>query len=124
MLQRRWARRPHYPIPHVTEEVGQAYEFGITSLTNRKDYLQQGDSVAFQVEEGGQRAVNITIQRKRHRATVDAFKSEWWRVGDGNPGQDSMTLSAYQPASNMCVMYFYVSWLVFEFRRRTKMKTY
>ena len=60
----------------VTEEVGQAYEFGITSLTNKKEYLQVGDSVTFQVEQGGQRATNIKIQRKRHRATVDAFKSE------------------------------------------------
>ncbi|KAF0294761.1 Cold shock domain-containing protein E1 [Amphibalanus amphitrite] len=62
---------------NTTEEVGQAYEFGITSLANKKDYLQVGDSVTFQVEEGGQRATNIKIQRKRYRATVDAFKNQY-----------------------------------------------
>ena len=67
----------------VTEEVGQAYEFGITSLNNKKEYLQVGDSVTFQVEQGGQRATNIKIQRKRHRATVDAFKSECAELNSG-----------------------------------------
>ncbi|XP_037094593.1 cold shock domain-containing protein E1-like [Pollicipes pollicipes] len=62
---------------NTTEEVGTAYEFGITSLANKKEYLQVGDMVTFQVEEGEKRATNIKIHRKRLRAIVDAFKNQY-----------------------------------------------
>ncbi len=60
------------------EEV--AYEFGITSLANKKDFLQRGDPVQFQIEitqEGKERATLIRVLRKKLRSTVDAIKGQF-----------------------------------------------
>ena len=52
------------------------YEFGITSLVNKREILQPGDSVTFQVEESGNRAGNVKAQRDKLRATVEAIKGK------------------------------------------------
>ncbi|XP_059352111.1 cold shock domain-containing protein E1-like isoform X3 [Daphnia carinata] len=60
------------------EEV--SYEFGITSLANKKDFLQRGDQVQFQIErteEGKERATRIRVVRKKLRSTVDAIKGQF-----------------------------------------------
>ncbi|XP_064488966.1 cold shock domain-containing protein E1-like isoform X2 [Ornithodoros turicata] len=57
-----------------------AYEFGITSLTDKHDLLQKGDVVQFQVavnSEGVERATNITAVRTRIQATVEAIKGQF-----------------------------------------------
>ncbi|KAK3918613.1 Cold shock domain-containing protein E1 [Frankliniella fusca] len=54
-------------------EKGAEYEFGITSLTNKRELLQIGDPVHFQVDSQG-RAANVAAIRKKRRATVDSVK--------------------------------------------------
>jgi len=55
------------------EEEGAEYEFGITGLANKRELLQAGDPVTFQVDTDN-RAANILAVRKKRRATVDAVK--------------------------------------------------
>jgi len=55
------------------EENGAEYEFGITGLANKRELLQAGDPVTFQVDTDN-RATNILAVRKKRRATVDAVK--------------------------------------------------
>lgn len=52
---------------------GTEYEFGITGLANKRELLQIGDPVTFQVDTDGW-ATNISAVRKKRRATVDAVK--------------------------------------------------
>ena len=66
------------------------YEFGITSLANKKDFLQRGDQVQFQIErteDGKERATKIRVVRKKLRSTVDAIKGQFgflnYEVEDG-----------------------------------------
>ncbi|KAJ1525069.1 hypothetical protein ONE63_009914 [Megalurothrips usitatus] len=54
-------------------EKGAEYEFGITSLSNKRELLQIGDPVNFQVDSQG-RAANVAAIRKKRRATVDSVK--------------------------------------------------
>lgn len=54
-------------------EDGTKYEFGITSLSNKRELLQIGDPVQFQVDSEG-RAANVVAVRKKWKATVDAIK--------------------------------------------------
>ncbi|XP_075229426.1 cold shock domain-containing Unr isoform X2 [Lycorma delicatula] len=54
-------------------EEGAEYEFGITGLTNKRELLQDGDPVQFQVDSDG-RAANIIAIRKKRKTTVDAIK--------------------------------------------------
>jgi len=70
------------------------YEFGITSLGNKKDFLQRGDLVQFQIErtrENKERATEIRVVRKKLRSTVDAIKGQFGflnhEVEDGNLNQ-------------------------------------
>ncbi|PSN48449.1 hypothetical protein C0J52_16573 [Blattella germanica] len=56
-----------------SEEKGEEYEFGITGLANKRELLQAGDPVTFQVDSEN-RAANIMAVRKKRRATVDAVK--------------------------------------------------
>lgn len=55
------------------EGKGEEYEFGITGLANKRELLQAGDPVTFQVDSDN-RATNIIAVRKKRRATVDAVK--------------------------------------------------
>ena len=55
------------------EEKGAEYEFGITGLAYKRELLQAGDPVTFQVDTDN-RATNIMAVRKKRRATVDAVK--------------------------------------------------
>lgn len=57
----------------VRTDAGQPYEFGITGLACKREILQVGDPVTFQVDSEG-RAANIMPLRKKRRATVDAIK--------------------------------------------------
>lgn len=61
------------PICIEGEENGQDYEFGITSLTNKRELLQAGDSVQFQVDSDG-RAANVAAIRVKKKATVESIK--------------------------------------------------
>ena len=50
------------------------YEFGIASLFNKKELLQVGDPVQFQVHLSDDFAVNIQATREKLRANVEAMK--------------------------------------------------
>jgi hypothetical protein len=56
------------------------YPYGITSLADKRDFLQKGDSVRFQLALnkllGTSRAVNIAAIRKFIRARVDSVKGQ------------------------------------------------
>lgn len=54
----------------------ETYEFGITSLTNKRDLLQKGDAVEFRVDEAGRAAEIISIRQKK-RAYVDSIKGQF-----------------------------------------------
>lgn len=60
------------------EQMEEEYEFGITGLQDKKEFLQPGDSVTFQVATvrgtGAQRAVRIEVQRQVETAKVDSVK--------------------------------------------------
>lgn len=55
------------------------YPYGITSLADKRDFLQTGDAVKFQLavgKTGSTRAVNIAAVRKYIRAKVDSVKGQ------------------------------------------------
>ncbi|KAG7168163.1 Cold shock domain-containing protein E1-like [Homarus americanus] len=52
------------------------YEFGITGIVNKRELLQPGDQVTFQLDES-RRAVVIRAIRKKLIATVDAVKGQY-----------------------------------------------
>ena len=52
------------------------YEFGIASLLNKKELLQVGDPVQFQVHTTEDFAVNIQATREKLRSNVEAMKGE------------------------------------------------
>lgn len=58
----------------------ESYPYGITSLTDKRDFLQKGDAVKFQIaahrRTGLLRAVNIAAIRKFNRARVDSVKGQ------------------------------------------------
>ena len=54
-------------------ERSEQYKFGITGVVNKRELLQKGDSVTFQVDETGW-ATNIAAVRKKLIATVDTVK--------------------------------------------------
>lgn len=57
----------------IQVEDGTSYEFGIMGLASKREILQVGDPVTFQVDVEG-RASNIVPIRKKRRAIVDAIK--------------------------------------------------
>lgn len=59
--------------PTSEDEETPEYEFGIMGLANKRELLQIGDPVQFQVDSDGH-ATNIVAVRKKRRATVDAVK--------------------------------------------------
>ncbi|KAL1516675.1 hypothetical protein ABEB36_000556 [Hypothenemus hampei] len=58
------------------EEKSAEYEFGIMGLVNKRELLQVGDQVQFQVDSM-RMAANIVAVRKKLRATVDAIKGHF-----------------------------------------------
>lgn len=52
------------------------HEFGITSLTNRRDLLQKDDQITFKVDEVG-RAADVTAIRMKKKAVVDSIKGQF-----------------------------------------------
>ena len=52
------------------------YEFGIASLLNKKELLQVGDPVQFQVHVTEDFAVNIQATREKLRSNVEAMKGK------------------------------------------------
>lgn len=74
-----------YPgIVQVGIEDGQSmetYPYGITSLADKRDFLQKGDLVKFQIctakATGQKRATNIAAMRKYIRAKVDSVKGQF-----------------------------------------------
>ena len=61
--------KPLFSVAVVAE-----YEFGIASLLNKKELLQMGDPVQFQVHVGEDFAVNIQATREKLRSYVEAMK--------------------------------------------------
>lgn len=59
--------------PTTEDEETPEYEFGIMGLVNKRELLQTGDPVQFQVDSDNH-ATNIVAVRKKRRATVDAVK--------------------------------------------------
>ncbi|XP_064602212.1 cold shock domain-containing protein E1-like [Liolophura sinensis] len=63
------------------DDVKTTYTYGITSLADKRDFLQQGDVVKFQLamvkSNGKVRAVNIAATRKYIRAKVDSVKGQF-----------------------------------------------
>jgi len=61
-------------------ETPETYPYGITSLADKRDFLQKGDIVNFQVTKvkgsGVLRATNLAAQRKYIRAKVDSVKGQ------------------------------------------------
>lgn len=59
----------------------ETYQYGITSLADKRDFLQKGDIVKFQVAKvkatGKKRATCIAAVRKYVRATVDSVKGQF-----------------------------------------------
>ncbi|KAK2146556.1 hypothetical protein LSH36_600g01076 [Paralvinella palmiformis] len=59
----------------------QVYPYGITSLSDKKDFLQKGDIVKFQIavmkDSGKTRATNIAAVRKYIHAKVDSIKGHF-----------------------------------------------
>ena len=66
---------PYHPLDG---SMGEKYEYGITSLTDKRDFLQTGDVVKFKVAvtrgSGKRRASNITAVRKYIRSKVESLK--------------------------------------------------
>lgn len=58
------------------EDKSAEYEFGIMGLVNKRELLQVGDQVQFQVDST-RRAASIIAIRKKLRATVDAIKGHF-----------------------------------------------
>lgn len=62
------------------DQDAKVYPYGITSLTDKRDFLQRGDAVKFQIaahrRTGLLRAVNIAAIRKFTRARVDSVKGQ------------------------------------------------
>lgn len=52
------------------------YEFGISGLANKRELLQPGDTVEFQISSDS-RAVNISAIRKKNRSTVESIKGKY-----------------------------------------------
>ena len=63
-----------------TAENPVTYTYGITSLADKHDFLQQGDIVKFQIATvratGQKRATRIAAVRKYIRANVDSVKGQ------------------------------------------------
>ncbi|XP_041351705.1 cold shock domain-containing protein E1-like [Gigantopelta aegis] len=63
------------------DENAERYQYGITSLADKRDFLQKGDAVKFHVAvvkaTGQLRAVNIAAIRKYVRARVDSIKGQF-----------------------------------------------
>lgn len=63
------------------KETKETYPYGITSLADKKDFLQKGDIVKFQMAvtkgTGKTRATNIAAVRKFERAKVDSLKGQY-----------------------------------------------
>ena len=59
---------------------GERYSYGITSLADKRDFLQTGDVVRFQVAvvrgSGKKRATNIAAAREYIRAKVESVKGQ------------------------------------------------
>ena len=66
-------------VPSVDDTPGSTYPYGITSLTDKRDFLQAGDNVKFQLataKNGETRAVNVAALRKYMRAKVESVKDK------------------------------------------------
>ncbi|GAB6030260.1 hypothetical protein CHUAL_005938 [Chamberlinius hualienensis] len=67
----------------------ESFEFGITSLVDKREFLQKDDPVEFQIgrSNGVERAVNIKAIRKKLQSTVEAIKGQFgflaYEVEDG-----------------------------------------
>jgi len=57
----------------IEDDQGQGYPFGITSMLNKKEVVQSGEMVEFQINTE-RNAVNIRALRKKLRSTVEAVK--------------------------------------------------
>ena len=74
----------HFHIDGKDIPGNQQFPYGITSLADKRDFLQKDDVVKFQLaktkKEGTLRAVNIGALRKFIRAKVDSVKGQVRRI--------------------------------------------
>ena len=65
-------------VSSIDGSMGEKYQYGITSLADKRDFLQTGDVIKFRVAvmrgSGKRRATNITAVRKYIRAKVESIK--------------------------------------------------
>ena len=63
-----------------TDPTRMVYPYGITSLADKRDFLQKGDVVKFQLAvvkaTGALRATRIAAVRKFQRSRVDSIKTQ------------------------------------------------
>jgi cold shock CspA family protein len=64
------------PSEDSEEPIPAEFEFGISSLQNKRELLQSGDPVTFQVDADN-RATNVVAVRKKLKATVDSNKGNF-----------------------------------------------
>lgn len=57
----------------LSDDEGKEFDFGILSLVHKRDLLQIGDPVQFQVDSRG-RAANLVAVRQKYKSTVNAIK--------------------------------------------------
>ena len=55
------------------------YEFGIASLLNKKELLQEGDPVNFQVSQNENFALNVKSNKQKLRSHVEAVKGNTYQ---------------------------------------------
>lgn len=75
----------------LDEDEEEVYPYGITSLADKRDFLQKGDVVKFQIatvkSTGKKRAVCVAAMRSYVRAKVDSVKGLYgflnYEVEDG-----------------------------------------
>lgn len=65
-------------LVYFVEDEEEVYPYGITSLADKRDFLQKGDVVKFQIatvkSTGKKRAVCVAAMRSYVRAKVDSVK--------------------------------------------------
>lgn len=68
-------------VDNGEDEDAELYEFGITSLQDKREFLQKGDPVRFQIgvmkSTWKQRAVNVKALRKKLHSTVESIKGQF-----------------------------------------------
>ena len=87
--------RPFTNVKPFSLTVVAEYEFDIASLVNKKELLQVGDPVQFQVHIGEDFAVNIQATREKLRSYVEAMKGTKIRQDQSEMSMPRQFLAAF-----------------------------